>query len=149
MVAPLYLKWMLVYEEPLTHTLWLAKAMPRSWLAEGESVVVQRAPTAYGRIGFTLTSRITSEHRIHANLTLPREWAARGAATRGGGPLAPSGGLRLRLRVPGSKACRLQRVTIGGVAWQAFDATSIEVDALSLASLDMIERLADVWATFI
>ena len=33
--APTYLKWMLLFEEPETRTLWLAKATPRDWLAPG------------------------------------------------------------------------------------------------------------------
>ena len=31
-IAPTYLKWMLLFEEPNTRTVWLAKALPREWL---------------------------------------------------------------------------------------------------------------------
>merc|ERR1712166_668366 len=44
--VPLSIKWMLVFEEPETHTLWLGKAVPRDWLAPGESaLLVEQATT--------------------------------------------------------------------------------------------------------
>ena len=41
LTAPILLKWMLVWEHPVSHTLWLGKAVPRVWLSEGETVSVQ------------------------------------------------------------------------------------------------------------
>ena len=94
--VPIYLKWMLVYEEPETRTLWLGKALPREWLAVGEAALsVQRATTRYGRISFTL--RRESVTTVHANITLLRPPFA---ATSALAPPFPPGGLKLRVRVP-------------------------------------------------
>ena len=55
-IAPTYLKWMLLFEEPNTRTVWLAKALPREWLGAdaGEPVEVLDATTRYGRVSYTL-----------------------------------------------------------------------------------------------
>merc|ERR1711971_1095790 len=55
MTAPTYLKWALLFEEPDNRTLWIAKALPRDWLAPGANqVVVERATSRYGSISFRL-----------------------------------------------------------------------------------------------
>ena len=46
MTAPILLKWLLVFEEPISHTVWFGKALPRVWLEEGETPSVRRAATA-------------------------------------------------------------------------------------------------------
>jgi hypothetical protein len=71
MVVPLHTKFMLVFEEPLTGSLQLCKAIPRTWLQQGERIVVRRAPSSYGRVSFTLLSALETTGIIFANVTLP------------------------------------------------------------------------------
>ena len=60
-LAPVYLKWMLCYEEPESRTLWLGKATPREWLAAGEAALVAaNLTTRYGRITFSLAPSMRS-----------------------------------------------------------------------------------------
>ena len=102
--APLMTRWMLVFEEPDTGVLWLAKATPRAWLEQGQSIVVKDAPTRRGRIGYELQSRM-GEGQIEAAIDLPSK--------PGDAPI------KLRLRVPGSRPMR--SVQIGGKPWDNFD----------------------------
>ena len=46
MTAPILLKWLLVFEDPISHTIWFGKALPRLWLSQGETVLVKDAATA-------------------------------------------------------------------------------------------------------
>jgi len=132
--VPTYLKWMLVFEEPETRTLWLAKATPRDWLAPGESpLVVQGATTRYGRISFSLSvppAISSSGYFVKANVTLPRSFVS----------LGPQGGLRLRIRAPMSHAGKLSSVSVGGKVWSGFEASTetVEFKASELTS-EMVE----------
>lgn len=140
MVAPLYLKWMLVIEDPATHTLWLARALPRVWLSTGEVVRLTDAPTAYGRLSLTLHG-LGPQRTLAANLTLPVAWAdGRG----------PPGGLRLRLRVPGP-AARIGSVRLADGSRAKFDAASatVSVSAAELASPRMLKLLQQVVVSFV
>ena len=102
MMAPTYLKWMLVFEDPNTRTVWLGKATPREWLAAGATpVAVGKATTRYGRVGYVLSASEaatdsprggTTYFTVRANVTLPRTYV---------GARGPAGGVKLRLRVPG------------------------------------------------
>ena len=106
--VPVYLKWMHVFEEPETHTLWLAKALPRDWLVPGEApLVVERATTRYGRVSFSMTVGTGSSYTVAVNVTLPASFATAG----------PTGGLRVRVRAPLAHAGKLSGVTVGGKAW--------------------------------
>ena len=116
MTSPTYLKWMLLYEEPDSRTIWLAKALPRDWLAPGtpQPVLVDKATTRYGRVSYRLHARVdtqTKAYTVYANVTLPMSYA-----TKSGGP---RGGVRLRLRAPLPHAGKLKAVTIGGKSWRA------------------------------
>ena len=71
MVVPLHTKFMLVFEDPISGSLQLCKAIPRSWLQEGERVVVRQAPTSRGRVSLTLSSQLATSSTITANVTLP------------------------------------------------------------------------------
>ena len=125
MTSPTYLKWMLLYEEPDSRTIWLAKALPRDWLAPGtpQPVLVNKATTRYGRVSYRLHARVdtqTKAYTVYANVTLPMSYA-----TKSGGP---RGGVRLRLRAPLPHAGKLKAVTIGGKSWRGFDADAETVD---------------------
>ena len=123
--VPLCIKWMLVFEEPETRTLWLAKAVPRDWLVPGEApLVVNRATTRYGRISFQLSvlpsSTVDTSYKVKANVTLPASFSIAGSS--------PAGGLRLRIRAPLAHAGKLSAVTVGGKPWTNFDASTETVD---------------------
>ena len=150
-IAPTYLKWMLLFEEPNTRTVWLAKALPREWLGAdaGEPVEVLDATTRYGRVSYTLraTDAVEGADGAHAfsvtaNVTLPSTYAD--AAT------APPGGVRLRLRAPVALAGRLAAVTVGGKPWKAFNATAETVDfgakTLTPALLVAMQSVVATWA---
>ena len=113
--VPLCLKWMLVFEEPETRTLWLAKATPRDWLEQGAgAVAVEGATTRYGRVSFALEARSSpgAAFAVHGNVTVP--------ASLSKDP--PAGGLVLRVRAPLEHAGKLSAVTVGGKPWSAFSA---------------------------
>ena len=105
MTVPLLTRWMLVFEEPTSDVLWLAKATPRSWLADGQHIAVTNAPTRWGRVGYSLRSHLEGG-RVEARLDLPRR------------PIAAR--IKLRLRVP--EGHRIRAVEVGGKAWEQFDA---------------------------
>jgi len=116
-LVPLYLKWALVFEEPESRTLWVGKATPREWLAAGASPLsAADVPTRYGRVSFRLNAQLdlSQRYRVSANVTLPSTFSADG----------PSGGVLIRLRAPAPYAGRMIAVTVGGKAWDAFDAAT-------------------------
>jgi len=104
MVAPLLTRWMLVFEEPGSDTLWLAKGTPRAWLEDGQTIAVTRAPTPWGRLSFSLHSHLQAG-RVEAVVELPSA--------------PPAGQVKLRLRVP--EGHRIRSVTANGKAWDQFD----------------------------
>ena len=60
LLMPINLKWALLWEHPHTNnTLWLARASPRSWLAEGETISVNDAPSSIGRVSCAYTSDLS------------------------------------------------------------------------------------------
>ncbi len=52
-------------------TLRLAFATPRRWLQDGQSIRVQRAPTAFGPVSYTLTSKLR-DSQVLAEVDLPQ-----------------------------------------------------------------------------
>jgi len=103
--VPLMTRWMLVFEDPGSNTLWLAKGTPRNWLEDGKTISVSNAPTRWGHVGFTLRSRL-QERRIECRVTLPAEKALEKT--------------ELRLRVP--EGNRIRSVTLDNKSWSDFDA---------------------------
>lgn len=109
LVVPMLARWLLVFEDPESGEVWLGKALPRAWLADGNVTRVSRAPTAYGRIGFAIRSHIKSG-MISAQVELPHA-----------GIRAP---IKLRLRAPGTTPARMKSVTLNDKPWTQFDAAS-------------------------
>ena len=105
LVVPMMTRWMLVFEDPKTEILWLAKGTPRNWLEDGNSIAVSNAPTQWGRVGFSITSHLKSGG-ITAKVRLPL-------------PRPPS--TRLRLKVPEGK--KIASVKLNGAAWSQYDGT--------------------------
>ena len=139
--APIYLKWMLCFEEPQTRTLWLGKAVPRDWLVAGEvPIVAERMTTRYGRVSLSLAVASGDGYSVKANVTLPPSFATKG----------PAGGVRLRIRAPLAHAGKLSQVTVGGKAWSAFDAAeeTVDIAAGKLTAELIASGLPEVVATF-
>lgn len=105
MTVPLLTRWMLVFEEPASDVVWLAKGTPRSWLAGGNTIAVSNAPTRWGSLSFSLRSHLQTGE-IEARLVLP--------------PTPPSARVKLRLRVPAGH--RLRSVSADGKPWDQFNA---------------------------
>lgn len=70
MTIPTITKWMLVFEDPMDEVLWLCKATPREWLADGEQISVQDAPTRWGKVSVNLHSDMRNG-RVYGELTIP------------------------------------------------------------------------------
>lgn len=107
LVVPEMTRWMLVFEDPQSPTLWLAKGTPRTWLADGQKIAVSAAPTKWGLVGYEINSRLSSD-RVDVVVQLPQ--TAFGAA------------VKVRLRTPEGK--RLRSVSVNGKPWTDFDAAS-------------------------
>lgn len=104
MTAPLLIRWMLVFEDPASETLWLAKGTPRDWLEDGKDMSVFDAPTRWGRLGFAIHSHLRKGN-ITASMDLP--------------PRPKTALVKLRLRVPDGN--QIQSVTVNGTPWSEFD----------------------------
>jgi len=101
---PVFTKWMLLFEEPETNVLWLAKATPRIWLQEGKAIAISGAPTRFGTVGYQLHSDI-DHNKVSAVIHLPANYNAT---------------TKLRLRVPEGKT--MHSVTVNGRPWTNFSA---------------------------
>lgn len=100
---PILTKWMLVFEDPLSSVLWLAKATPRSWLEDGKCIKVQNATTRWGLVSYQIMSQL-DKGEIKAKITLPKNMASE---------------VVIRLRVPENH--HIQSVQINGKRWKVFD----------------------------
>lgn len=97
------LRELLVHEAPAG--LDLAFATPRSWLADGKQIVVQDAPTRFGKVSFTLERHGSA---IDGSLVVPAGSHA-----------------RLRLRVPAGE--RIARVVVGSTVVRADRAGTVDL----------------------
>ena len=105
--------------------LFLADATPRHWLEDGQVITVSQAPTCFGPLSYTLTSRLQAG-RIEAVVQVPDR--------------DPLRELRLKLRLPGGR--RVQAVTINGQAHSRFDARRETLDLTGLRGrLEIVARL--------
>ena len=84
--------------------LWLARATPRAWLAQGQRISVKHAPTHFGAVDYEIVSGV-DQGRITANLN----WPSRNTVTE----------VRLRLRHPWSAP--IKSVTVNGKKWKEFN----------------------------
>ena len=88
-----------------TGVLWLNKAVPRSWFADGERIAVKDAPTHYGPISYDVRSRAR-----HGGIT----------ARIDGSRLEGVKTIVLRFRHPEKK--KLKQVRLNGELVHTFDA---------------------------
>jgi hypothetical protein len=103
LVVSLMTRWLLVFEDPQSETLWLGKGIPRKWIEDGKKVSISLAPTRWGRVGYSIESHL-SKATIVANVDLPSTFAAT---------------TKLRLRAPGP--AKMKSVTLNGKPWSTFD----------------------------
>jgi len=103
LVIALLTRWMLVFEDPMSDTLWFGKATPRDWLQDGKKISVESVPTKWGRVGSSVESHL-KEGRITATLTLPAKFEAV---------------TKIRLRTPGNLP--LKSVLLDGKPWTNFN----------------------------
>lgn len=68
---PLLVRWMLVLEDSDEDRLYLAKAVPREWLASGKEIAIEQAPTRWGRMNFKMKADMTAK-KVTANVVLAR-----------------------------------------------------------------------------
>ena len=118
---PAVTKWMLVFEDPLTSKIWLAKATPRAWLEHGKRISVKGAPTRWGRVSYEITSDLPDA--LQATVTMPN------------GVGAP---VVLRLRVPGGR--KITAVEVNGKSWDDYDADMETVNLPRDGELRVIVR---------
>ena len=93
---PLVTRWLLAFEDPRDDVLWLAKGMPRQWLAARKPIAVKQIPTKWGRVGYRLEPHGSA---VVATIDLPQ---------------APIPSVKLRVRHPQMR--KLQRVSLGKIA---------------------------------
>jgi len=101
--------WFELYRQMLVRerddgTLVLCQATPRKWLEQSKRIVVERAPTYFGNVDFTVESRVANAE-IRATIKPPQRKT----------PI----NLLLRLRHPEEKSIR--SVTVNGEPWTDFD----------------------------
>jgi hypothetical protein len=82
---PLLVRWMLVMEDSDAEILYLAKGVPREWVASGKLIQIRKAPTRWGRVSFSLSTKqqdksvvgqvelvgTTAPQELHFKLRLP------------------------------------------------------------------------------
>ena len=131
-LVPTFLKWQLLFEDPFTSYIWIARAIPRSWLSTNRTAVTMHdGVTSRGRLSFSL--KASGASTITASITM--------VTTSGRAFAWPTagGGIKLRLRAPSFPTRKLASVTVGGQAWTAFNATEETVTFdRSVTGLDKI-----------
>src|SRR5262249_29892479 len=88
---------LLVHEDSDEDRLYFGRAVPRAWMAAGQSVRLEQAPTRWGRVNFVVTPKLESLQLL-AQVELPA-------------PGAPAE-IQVSLRAP--KGRTIQRVTVNG-----------------------------------
>lgn len=86
--------------------LWLARATPRAWLEQGETISVKNAPTYFGTVDYEIVSA-AAHGKITATVKMPDRM--------------PAKEVWLRLRHP--QGAPIRSVTVNGAAWMDVDRT--------------------------
>ncbi len=105
---PIFLRWMLLFDDPVDDSLWICKAVPREWFTPGEAFRATALPSRFGTLGFEFTS---TDAAISANITVDER--LRGAW--------PPGGLILRVR--SKMQWSASDVSVDGKPWPTSDAS--------------------------
>jgi hypothetical protein len=94
---PLLVRWMLVLEDSDEDRLYLAKGVPRQWVSSGKKIGIERAPTRWGPVSFTLQSKPETKtvrgevellgtrvpDQVHCKVRLPAEVSLRSVTVNG------------------------------------------------------------------
>ena len=76
LTIPLLVRWMLVLEDSDEERLYLARGLPRDWVASGKEISIDQAPTRWGRVNFRMiaegSDRVTAMVEI-AKQSRPKE----------------------------------------------------------------------------
>ncbi len=91
--------------------LLLAHFTPRAWLEHGKTIRVEKAPTMFGPVSFTIRSRL-DDGVVEAQVVPPSR--------------LPPKRLALRLRIPATH--KLQSVQVNGREHKSFDAARVTID---------------------
>jgi len=95
-------RFMLVME--MKDELFLARGTPREWMEHGKRIAVNKAPTYFGSLSYSIQSRV-ADGTIEANVVPPKRQHPKA--------------LYLRLRHPQKAA--IKQVTLNGRSWNRFD----------------------------
>jgi len=111
------LRHMLLYETFSDDTgvpegLYLAYATPRHWLEHGEEIAIERAPTCFGELSYTVRSKL-KQNKVLVDIVLPRRRKAKE--------------VKIKIRVPDGTG-RMKRVVVDGREHAAFDAEKEIID---------------------
>jgi hypothetical protein len=68
---PIMVRWMLVLEDSDEDRLYFAKGVPRAWVASGEPIRINKAPTRWGRVSLDLAAKPESKSVV-ASVELAR-----------------------------------------------------------------------------
>lgn len=102
-VVPFLTRWMLVFEDPESETVWLAKGTPRNWLENGKTIAVTGVPTRFGQLGFKVASSLKTD-RVNGEVSLPPTFSAT---------------VKIRCRVPDAR--KISSVELNGRPWTQFN----------------------------
>ena len=58
---PLLVRWMLVLEDSEADVLHFGKGLPKAWIASGREIRIERAPTRWGRVSFSVRTDPTTK----------------------------------------------------------------------------------------
>jgi hypothetical protein len=97
LTIPLLVRWMLVFEDSDADRLYIAKALPRDWVASGREIAINAAPTRWGHVDYRLTAK--GPNQLVATVTLQ------------GNKTAPAE-LHVKFRLPSDKS--IQSITANG-----------------------------------
>jgi hypothetical protein len=141
---PIFVRWMLAFEDSTDSSLVLAKAVPREWFGDAQFFAAQDVPTRYGVLtySYTVRARNATKSRVAAQVGELTQPLPRGSQGRiidvnvSVSSLAwtfPAGGLKLRVRSP----------HVGGV----IVAASIMGKALVVPAADRTKSVVTVYET--
>ena len=116
-IVPLMFKWMIIFEDPMTQTIWIGKAIPRDYLENDQSIVATNATVSYGSITATYQSKFTKNKLIQVILDPKLK-------------KFPENGIKVRVRPPGKLP--IKKVTMNGQSFTDYNATSEYVNVPSI-----------------
>jgi len=94
---PLLVRWMLALEDSDEDRLYLGKGLPREWVASGNEIRIDQAPTRWGRVNFQLAAKPAAKtvvstvelarpgapRELHVKLRMPLQNAVKSATVNG------------------------------------------------------------------